>query len=255
MGTSSAKWTSNVAVLNQTRTSASPAATPTDWVQADPLQRTGLSGSLDDTLMRLAIAQDRLACTLRENEGLKSKVEYLMQALDEASRRSVAAQRVAHHDGLTGLPNRLLLIKKLQQAIRNAASRHRQLALLFIDLDGFKLVNDRYGHTVADRLLSAVGARIAAGVRGEDIACRYGGDEFIALLSDLDDAAIAVSVAEKIRNQIGESYSIDGTAIHVSASIGLAVYPKDGGQYQELLNHADAAMFRDKADRRSRIVA
>ena len=240
--------------LNQPRASGGLAGTAMDRVQADRHQRTPTPGSLDDTLMRLAIAEKRLACTLRENESLKSKSEYLMQALDEASRRSVAAQRVAHHDGLTGLPNRLLLIKRLQLAIRNASRRHRQLALLFIDLDGFKLVNDRYGHTVADRLLSAVGARIAAGVRGEDIACRYGGDEFIALLCNLDDAAIAGSVAEKIRRHIGESYSIDGVEIHVTASIGLAVYPADGEQYDALLNSADAAMYRDKADRRSRIV-
>jgi diguanylate cyclase len=252
MVTSSAIGTLNVTGLNQARTGASLAGTAMDRVRADPHQRTLLPGSLDDALMRLAIAEKRLACTLRENETLKSQSEYLMQALDKASRRSVAAQRAAHHDGLTGLPNRLLLIKRLQQAIRNASRRHRQLALLFIDLDGFKLVNDQHGHAVADKLLSAVGARIAAGVRAGDIACRYGGDEFIALLSNLDDAAIAGSIAEKIRRHIGESYSIDGTEIHVTASIGLAVYPADGEQYDALLNRADAAMYRDKADRRLR---
>jgi diguanylate cyclase (GGDEF)-like protein len=125
------------------------------------------------------------------------------------------------------------------------------LALLFIDLDGFKIVNDRFGHTVADRLLSAVGARIAASVRAEDLACRYGGDEFIALLADVDDAAVASNVSEKIRKHIGESYSIDGVEIHITASIGLALYPADGQRYDALLNRADAAMYRDKADRRS----
>jgi diguanylate cyclase (GGDEF)-like protein len=253
MVTSSAIGTSNVTGLNQARTSAGLAGTAMDRVHADRHKRTPPPCSLDDATKRLAIAEKRLARTLRENETLKSQSEYLMQALDEASRRSVAAQRVAHHDGLTGLPNRLLLIKRLQLAIRNASRRHRQLALLFIDLDGFKLVNDRYGHTVADRLLSAVGARIATSVRAGDIACRYGGDEFIALLSNLDDAMIAGSIAEKIRRHIGESYSIDGTVIHVTASIGLAVYPADGEQYDALLNHADAAMYRDKADRRLRI--
>ncbi|MGH8129893.1 MAG: GGDEF domain-containing protein, partial [Steroidobacteraceae bacterium] len=108
------------------------------------------------------------------------------------------------------------------------------------------------GHTVADRLVSAFGARMAAGVRGEDIACRYGGDEFIALLTNLDDAAIAGKFAEKIRKHIGESYSFDGTEIHISASIGLAVYPADGEHYDSLLNRADAAMYRDKAARRSK---
>jgi len=224
-----------------------------DWRRhtAEPSRLRKLPGSLDDALLALAVTEERLMGALRENESLKLNNEYLMQALDGASRRAVAAQRVAHHDGLTGLPNRLLLIKRLQLAIRHAAERHRQLALLFIDLDGFKIVNDRYGHLVADRLLSAVGRRIAAGVRAEDIACRYGGDEFIALLSNLDDAAIVAGIAEKIRKHIDESYSIDGMEIHIGASIGVAVYPDDGERYAVLLQHADDAMFRDKAARRA----
>jgi len=255
MVTSSAKGTSNMPGLTQARSGGSLAGAAMKWAHEDLARRAPRPGPPDDVVIRLALAEKRLLGALRENESLKSKNEYLMQALDETSRRAVAAQRVAHHDALTGLPNRLLLIKRLQLAIRNASRRHCQLALLFIDLDGFKLVNDRYGHTVADRLLSAVGARIAAGVRCEDIACRYGGDEFIALLSNLDDAAIAGSVAEKIRQHIGESYLIDGMKIHVTASIGLAIYPADGEHYDALLNRADAAMYRDKADQRSRIVA
>jgi len=209
---------------------------------AEPSIPRNAPGSLDDALLDLAVAEKQLFGALRENESLKINNEHLMQALDDASRRAVAAQRVAHHDGLTGLPNRLLLIKRLQLAIKNASQRHRQLALLFIDLDGFKIVNDRFGHRAADRLLSAVGARIAASVRADDIACRYGGDEFVALLSNLNDAAIAVSIAEKIRKHIGECYSIDGIEIHITASIGLAVYPTDGERYDALLNRADAAM-------------
>jgi|SRR5688572_2282281 diguanylate cyclase (GGDEF)-like protein len=243
--------TSNVSSLYQQRTNGSLARTAMEWAQGDTLRRTQRPGSLDDALMRLAAAEKRLIGVLRENENLKSNNEHLMKALDATSRRAVAAQRVAHHDRLTGLPNRLLLIKRLQLAIRNASSRQRQLALLFIDLDGFKIVNDRYGHGVADKLLSAVGARIAASVRAEDLASRYGGDEFIALLSDVDNAAVAGFVAEKVRKHIGESYTIDGIEIHVTASIGLALYPADGQQYDALLNRADAAMYRDKADRLS----
>ncbi len=208
------------------------------------------SFSLEDALHALTLAEKRLFGIQRENNGLRKDNEYLMEALDGASRRAVAAVRVAQHDRLTGLPNRLLLIKRLQQAIGHAAERHRHLALVFIDLDGFKAVNDRYGHQVADRLLSAVGARIAGGVRAEDIACRYGGDEFVALLSNLNDAAIAGRVAEKIRQDIGQRYSIDGKEIHVGASVGFAVYPDDGEHCDVLLQHADTAMFRDKAARR-----
>jgi diguanylate cyclase len=218
----------------------------------EPTSPPDAQDSLPDALLELAVAEKRLLGALRENESLKSSNDHLMQALEDASRRAVAAQRVAQHDGLTGLPNRLLLIKRLQLAIKNASQRHRQLALLFIDLDGFKIVNDRFGHRAADRLLSAVGARIAASVRDDDIACRYGGDEFVALLSNLSDGALAVSIVEKIRRHIGEPYSIDGMEIHIGASIGLAVYPSDGERYDALLNRADAAMYRDKAARRAR---
>jgi diguanylate cyclase (GGDEF)-like protein len=172
-----------------------------------------------------------------------------MKALDGASRRAVAAVRVAQHDGLTGLPNRLLLIRRLQLALWLAADRQGELALVFIDLDGFKSVNDRFGHRVADRLLSAAGARIATGIRAQDLACRYGGDEFVVLLSRLNGAEAAGRIAEKIRRDIGRCYSIDGLKIEIGASIGLAVYPRDGVRHDTLLQHADAAMFRDKAAR------
>lgn len=206
---------------------------------------------LDDALHALALAEKRLFGVQRENIGLRKNNEHLMEALEGASRRAVAAVRVAHHDGLTALPNRLLLIKRLQLAIWHAAERRGQLALVFIDLDGFKTVNDRYGHRVADSLLSAVGARIAGSVRAEDLACRYGGDEFVALLSHLKGAEVAGRIAENIRSDIGRCYSINGLRIRIGASVGIAVYPQDGESHDQLLQHADAAMFRDKAIRRT----
>lgn len=218
---------------------------------AEPANARSVPGWLDDALLALAVAEKQLFSALRENESLRISNAQLMHALDDAARLAVAAQRVAHHDRLTGLPNRLLLIKRLQLAIKNASQRHRQLALLFMDLDGFKVVNDRFGHTIADRLLSAVAARIAACVRADDIACRYGGDEFVVLLANLKDAAIAVSIAEHIREHIGQCHSIDGKEVRITASIGLAMFPADGERYDALLNHADASMYRDKAARRA----
>jgi diguanylate cyclase (GGDEF)-like protein len=206
---------------------------------------------LDDALHALAQAERRLFGVQRENIGLRKNNAHLMEALDGASRRAVAAVRVAQHDCLTGLPNRLLLLKRLELAISQAATRRGRLALVFIDLDGFKGVNDRHGHRVADRLLTAVGARIANGIRAEDLACRYGGDEFVALLPNLNEDAIAGRIAEKIRRDIGRSYSIDGIQIQIGASVGLAVYPHDGERHDTLLQHADAAMFRDKVVRRA----
>jgi diguanylate cyclase (GGDEF)-like protein len=209
------------------------------------------SGLLDDALHALALAEKRLFNVQRENIGLRKSNEHLMEALEGASRCAVAAVRVAQHDGLTGLPNRLLLIKRLQLAVWHASERQGQLALVFIDLDGFKTVNDRYGHRVADSLLSAVGARIAGSVRAEDLACRYGGDEFVALLSNLKCAEVVGRIAENIRRAIGRCYSINGLEIRIDASVGVAVYPQDGASHDQLLQHADAAMFRDKAIRRT----
>ena len=207
-------------------------------------------GWLTDALFFLAIAEKRLLNALKENENLRIRNEKLMHALEGAARLAVAAQRVAHHDRLTGLSNRQQLIKRLQLAIKNAAERHRQLALLFIDLDGFKVVNDRFGHAMADRLLSGVAARIATCVRADDFACRYGGDEFVVLLTNLNDAQSAMGIAEQIRERIGQRYSIDGNEVCITASIGLAAYPTDGERYDALLERADASMYCDKASRR-----
>ena len=210
-------------------------------------------GWLDDALLALAIAEKRLFNALHENESLRIRNEKLTHALDDAARLAVAAQRAADHDRLTGLPNRLHLIKRLRRAIKNAAERHLQLALLFIDLDGFKAVNDRFGHAMADRLLAGIAARIATCIRADDIACRYGGDEFLVLLTNLNDAKLATSIAEHIRERIGQRYSIDGREICITASIGLATYPADGERYEALLDRADAFMYRDKHGRREHV--
>ena len=218
---------------------------------AEQAKLRNVLGWLADALFFLAIAEKRLISALQDNDSLRIRNRKLMHALDGAARLAVAAQRVAHHDRLTGLPNRQLLIKRLQLAIRNAAERNRQLALLFIDLDGFKIVNDRFGHALADRLLAGVAARISSCVRADDVACRYGGDEFVVLLTNLDDAVCAITVAEHIRERIGQRYSIDGEEVCITASIGLAAYPADGERYEALLNHADASMYRDKAAHRA----
>ena len=186
-----------------------------------------------------------------ENEVLKMDNERLLRRLAEASRVAFESHRLAHQDDLTGLPNRRLLIKRLQWAIANARQRQNQLALLFIDLDKFKAVNDRLGHRIGDQLLTFVAARIAACVRSDDLACRYGGDEFVALLPNVSDASVAVGVAHHIGERIGCAYRIDGEEIRITASVGLAVYPGDGDSYDALLRHADAVMFSRKIARRN----
>jgi diguanylate cyclase (GGDEF)-like protein len=192
-------------------------------------------------------ASQQLGAARLDNEILRQENAQLMRRLVSVSRRAEEADRLAHHDVLTGLPNRLLLIKNLQQAIAKARNDRAMLALLFIDLDGFKAVNDRAGHRIGDRLLAVVGARIAACVRADDMACRYGGDEFVGLLAKINDTAIVARIAQQVRKSVSRGYRIDGQAINITASVGIAMYPADGEQYDALLISADAAMYRCKA--------
>jgi diguanylate cyclase (GGDEF)-like protein len=204
---------------------------------------------LSGMLAALAGATGQLAAMRRENQELRQRNEQLLKALAAASRRGVEAYRVARRDGLTGLPNRLLFKERLQEEIALAVLQQRQFALLFIDLDGFKQVNDRFGHLVGDKLLAAAAARLAVGVRAEDIACRYGGDEFVVLLSHIGDENQAHAVANKIAERVSERYAIDGQELSISASIGVALYPIDGLHCDALLQSADASMYRNKLAR------
>lgn len=204
---------------------------------------------LSGVRVALAVAKQHLCDARRENNSLRANNERLRCALIDASLRGTENRRLAHHDSLTGLPNRLLLKERLQQAVAESIRLKRDFALLFVDIDGFKFVNDSFGHATGDQLLKLVAARIAASVRVEDVACRYGGDEFVILLSTTNDAVIAARTAAKIRRRIGRRFSIDGREFRISASVGLAFYPQDGERCDQLLASADASMYRDKAAR------
>lgn len=205
----------------------------------------------NDVFLVLTLAKQQLCDVQLENENLRLTNERLKQALADASRRGIESERLAHHDVLTGLPNRLLLKEHLQKKIDEAVKRQSQLALLFIDLDGFKTVNDRYGHIVGDRLLAAVAKRIVGSIRSHDLACRFGGDEFVVLLTNVSEATVAASIAKTIRDRISECYSIDAHTCRITASIGLALYPSDGEHGDALLRRADAAMYNCKQVRLS----
>jgi diguanylate cyclase (GGDEF)-like protein len=209
--------------------------------------------SLRGMLLTLKLVKQQLHEAQDENKDLKARNERLATALAEASVRGTEAHRQARHDILTGLPNRLQFTERLQREIAQAVEQQKQLALLFIDLDGFKVVNDQFGHATGDKLLTAAAARITACIRAEDIACRYGGDEFVVLLSNIDDIQAASKIAKTIRDHICQRYSIDGNEFRIAASIGLAAYPRDGERCDVLLRCADASMYRSKfRPRRSR---
>jgi len=163
--------------------------------------------------------------------------------------RKVIQQRIQHlayHDNLTGLPNRGLLQDRLARSIARAERAGKKVAVLFIDLDNFKNINDTLGHDVGDELLRQVSRRLSDCVRLEDTIARQGGDEFIVLLDSLDDGRNASIVAQKVLNQLRLPLTLGGTEQHVSGSVGIAVYPEDGRDAQTLMKNADTAMFHGK---------
>ena len=153
---------------------------------------------------------------------------------------------LAHHDTLTGLPNRVLLQDRLEHAIRRVQRSGQRLALLFVDLDGFKAVNDTLGHAVGDQVLVVAARRLGERLRAADTLARHGGDEFLILLDDGTEAAGAAAAAAGCLSVLSEPIAIDGHVIHISASIGIALYPSDGSDAATLLQSADLAMYRAK---------
>jgi diguanylate cyclase (GGDEF)-like protein/PAS domain S-box-containing protein len=156
-------------------------------------------------------------------------------------------EHLAHHDALTGLPNRLLLRDRLDHAVRRAGREGRALALLFVDLDGFKGINDSLGHALGDRLLIAVAERLRGRLRGGDTLARLGGDEFLAVLEDDPSLGDATALAAALLELLAEPFPIDGHELYISASIGISLFPADGRDPDSLLRSADLAMYRAKA--------
>jgi diguanylate cyclase (GGDEF)-like protein len=174
-------------------------------------------------------------------------------------RAEESARRIAFYDGLTGLPNRRLFEKRLAGAMRRFEAQPEAVGLLFIDLDGFKAVNDRMGHAAGDELLRAVGQRLLESVRGGDevgrvaapqgSVSRFGGDEFAVLLTGLRQPEDAAECARRIRAKLAAAFEIEGTEVRIGGSIGIAIHPRDGGTTAALLHAADAAMYAAKSDR------
>jgi diguanylate cyclase (GGDEF)-like protein len=166
--------------------------------------------------------------------------------------------RLAYFDALTGLPNRRLLVDRIEQAL-GAAQRSGQVgALLFIDLDNFKQINDARGHPVGDRLLEQAAQRLSQQLRGDDSVARLGGDEFVVLVGQLGHdveagARCARTVADKVREVLEQPYDIDGTLYNSSGSIGITLFPKADERVDDLLREADTAMYRAKSAGRNRI--
>ncbi len=179
--------------------------------------------------------------------GLGVVVWLLEEQHAAATANAAQVQTLALHDPLTGLPNRKLFLDHLNLAISTARRSKHKLAVLFVDLDRFKLVNDSLGHPVGDKLLQIVAARLRGALRETDTVARMGGDEFTVLAPIIHTVEDAISVARKVRESIKEMFAIEGRELFVTASIGIGIFPDDGADAATLLKNADAAMYRAKA--------
>lgn len=196
----------------------------------DFLPKRGIDGQILARCIRHAIARQRLWGKLR-------------QAHEHERFR-------ATHDTVTGLPNRFLLKDRLQAAVAYAERYRQALAVLFIDVDCFKLLNDRFGHAGGDEVLAAVARRLTCCVRKSDTVARFGGDEFVVILSRIDNARAPHAAAKRILACISAPFQVDGQEVRVSVSIGSALYPRDAKDADGLLRYADAQMY--KARRRNK---
>jgi len=173
----------------------------------------------------------------------------IVNTRDVSERRVIQEhiQHLAFHDALTGLPNRSLMQDRISQTIARAERSHHQFAVMFIDIDNFKNINDTQGHDAGDELLCEVARRLSKAVRARDTIARQGGDEFIVLLDELEGQRGAARVAQKVLHALRAAFVVNGADQHVSGSVGVAVYPEDGRDAASLLKNADTAMFHSKA--------
>ncbi|MFA7282426.1 MAG: EAL domain-containing protein [Sterolibacterium sp.] len=201
-----------------------------------------------------ALAQAHSELEQRVVERTSQLVATNEQLQAEIFERMQAEQRIwhiAHHDALTGLPNRSLLLDRLNQALTQAGRSDHRLAVMFLDLDRFKIVNDTLGHHIGDQLLKHVAMRLREAVRAVDTVSRLGGDEFVVVLHEIQAPDDASRVAEKILEAMVPVVLVEGNQLHATPSIGISIYPDDGDEAYALMKNADTAMYHAKADGRN----
>jgi len=193
-------------------------------------------------------ARDELEVRVQERTAELAGANALLQAeIVERRQAEARAHHMAYHDSLTGLPNRALLSDRLERAMLAARRDGLRLAVMFIDLDRFKTINDSLGHLTGDHLLKEVASRLCRVVRASDTVARLGGDEFVIVVPGVHAAAECGQVGEKIIAALAAPFPFEGRALHISPSIGICLYPDDGGDVETLMRHADAAMYHAKA--------
>lgn len=209
----------------------------------------------EETIWNAALGQNRFGHTFKKPiYDASGKPLYLICMTIDITERKQSEKRIiemATYDGLTGLPNRNLLQDRIMQAIAHDRRSEKQAAVLFIDLDYFKTINDSLGHDMGDLLLQDVAARLSAIVRSEDTVARRGGDEFIVLLPNIGGAQDAEVVAQKILDGLIQPFLIDSRELYIGGSVGIALFPSDGEDVETLLKNSDIAMYHAKENGRN----
>ncbi len=211
-----------------------------------------LTGNDDESLAVQAVqqgAQDYLVKGKVDADLLARAIRYGIERnrlLVEMEKVREVEQHLAYHDMLTNLPNRLLFYDRMRQALAHARRYSGLVAVLFLDLDGFKAINDRHGHAVGDRLLQAVATRLKGNMRQSDTIARLGGDEFTILLTGIKSMKDVSRTAQKVLSVVSRPFAIDGHQLGVTCSIGVSVFPHDGSDTESLIKRADFAMYRAK---------
>ena len=199
------------------------------------IRRDGYEAAIEDS-----------AAPIHDRHGRVVGAVLVFHDVSDSRATALKMSHQAQHDFLTGLPNRLLLTDRLTQAIALSRRHGNKVALLFLDLDRFKRVNDSLGHVIGDKLLQSVAQRLAACVRASDTVCRLGGDEFVILLSEIEHVDAATHCAEKLLTAVALPHIIGGHEVHVTVSIGISVCPDDGRDAEAMLKNADTAMYHAK---------
>ena len=182
---------------------------------------------------------------------LREANERLQTEIGDRRQAETRAQHLADHDALTGLPNRRLLEDRLTQALAASQRNRKQTAVMFIDLDRFKNINDTVGHAAGDLVLKEVAERLVKQLRVVDTICRMGGDEFVVVLPEIKRAADAANVAAKILETVAQPFTVEGHELHITPSVGISVFPDDGRDTESLIRNADAAMYHAKESGRA----
>lgn len=184
----------------------------------------------------------------RRIQSTRKQLERLLQEMIDLRAREKVLTAQAQHDGLTGLANRMLLADRFRFAVERAKRSHKPFALLMVDLNEFKSINDNYGHAAGDTVLITMARRLVSSVRASDTVARMGGDEFVVLVESIEDANEITRIGQKLLGTLADPIRLDaGVVVSTGASIGLALYPNDGADMNDLLYVADRAMYECKA--------